>query len=106
MQIHISDDFFYRIKEVDKDIFEMFNTNKENVKRNNEKIKIYNDEWVKIKINDYAIHHVKPAETLEQIATKYSLSVEEIKKDNNLTNSKLFIGQRIKIFNKKKSTIN
>ncbi|MBQ8615280.1 MAG: LysM peptidoglycan-binding domain-containing protein [Clostridia bacterium] len=103
MEIEICEEFFYRVKNKNLDIFKTFNTSTENILRNNENIKLYDGEWIKIKVNDYVVHHVKPTESLTQIAKIYCIDEEKIIKDNELKNNKLFIGQRLKIY-KKKST--
>ena len=95
------DEFYYRTKESDEEIFNKFNTSQENVLRNKAKLKIYAGEWIKIKVNDDFIHHVKPIETIEQVANHYNITVEQIIKDNDLTSEKLFIGQPLKICRKK-----
>ena len=56
---------------------------------------------VKIKLNDFKIHNVKPTETLQQIADFYDVDILKIKEDNNLEDNKLFISQRLRIYNKK-----
>jgi peptidoglycan endopeptidase LytF len=43
------------------------------------------------------IHSVKKGETLSSIAKKHGLSIDKLKRDNKLKNSKLSIGQKIKI---------
>lgn len=100
MRIEICDEFFYRICNSKMDLFNKFNSCKENIKRNNNAIKLYNGEWVKVKVNDFIIHHVKPAESLEEISKKYCLDQLKLCEDNNLNNNKLFIGQRLKIYKK------
>ena len=100
MKVKLCDEFFYRVKNADINLYEEFNTSKENVLRNNEKIKLYVGEWVKIKVNDYKTYYVKPAETLNEIAKKFDVNVETLKMTNNLRTDKLFIGQCIKIYNK------
>ena len=66
--------------------------------RNNYQIPLYCGEMIKIKTNDYLTHFVKPTETIESISNKYDLSIEKLIRDNGLKNTKLFIGQRIKIY--------
>jgi len=95
MKIEMCDEFFYRIK--DKNLYQSFNTCKDNVLRNNQNINFYSGEWVKIKINDYITHRVKPAETISEIAKNYSISEDEIIEFNKLKSKKLFIGQMLKI---------
>lgn len=46
-----------------------------------------------IRRRNSAIHIVKPLETFESISIKYGVTVEHIKKLNNIQN--LFIGQRL-----------
>ena len=48
-------------------------------------------------LNKQNIYIVKPGDSLYQIAKKYQITVEELKKINNLTNSNLSIGQILKI---------
>ncbi len=100
MNIVLAKEFLYRIKqnETINVLCTKFNTNKNNIVRNNENIPLYVGEWVKIKVNDYLSHFVKPMETLSKIASKYNLSVEKLKTDNNLQENKLYIGQLIKIY--------
>ena len=105
MKIELCDEFFYRVTDLNIDVYKEFNTSNENVLRNNKNLKYYNGEIIKIKVNDFKTHFVKPAETLQQIADSYGVDILKMKEDNNLENDKLFIGQRIKIFNKK-TTIN
>lgn len=109
MKVELCDEFFYRITNPDVDLCKEFNTSKEKILRNNENIKLYVGEIVKIKVNDFQTHYVKPAETLQQIAENHKTNVEKLKHDNNLESDKLFIGQRLKIykicdFENKKST--
>lgn len=101
MKIEMCDEFYYRINDENLNIDKVFNTCKENVLRNNENIKLYSGEWVKIKVNDFQTHYVKPAETLYEIAKKYNVEVETLKENNNLLTDKLFIGQCIRIYNDK-----
>ena len=101
MKIELCDDFFYRVTDLNLDIFKEFNTSKENILRNNQNIKFYSGEMLKIKVNDYKTHFVKPAETLKQIADVYNVDFSKLKQDNNLENEKLYIGQRLKIYNEK-----
>lgn len=100
MEIKLCDEFFYRVKD-DKDLFKIFNTSEENLIRNNLKIKTYNGEVIKIKINDYLVHYVKPMQSLSEIAKIYGVDEDEIVNENNLKIKKLFIGQRLKISIKK-----
>ena len=98
MKIEICEEFFYRVSGVD--ILKTFNTCKENIFRNNSYLNIYNGEWVKIKINNFKKHSVKPMETLEKIAKQYGLSEDQILEDNKLKSRKLFIGQILRIYGK------
>ena len=101
MKVELCEEFYYKIKDENINLIEEFNTSKENVLRNNNKIKLYVGEWVKIKVNDFQTHYVKPAETLYEIAKKYNVEVETLKENNNLLTDKLFIGQCIRIYNDK-----
>ncbi len=95
----ICPEFFYRLQgESEKDLYLKFNTSKDNVLRNNNKINFYKGEWVKIKVNNYIIHIVKPMENLTKISKNYNVQEQTLKDWNNLTSSKLFIGQHIKIY--------
>lgn len=98
MKIEMCDEFYYRVLDKSKDICKELNTSNENILRNNEDLKIYDGEWVKIKVNNFITHHVKPAESIVDVAKKYNITIEKIMEDNNLNSSKLFIGQTLKIF--------
>ena len=98
MKIEMCDEFFYRINNSSLNLFNEFNTSQENVLRNNNKIKIYNGEWVKIKVNDFVVHHVKPMQTLSDVAREHSMEIDKIIQDNNLKSNRLFIGQMLKIY--------
>lgn len=100
MKIKMCEKFFYRIENENFDVYNEFNTSKENILRNNEKLKFYNGEWIVVEVNDYITHYVKPAETLDWISNKYCVSKDKIIEDNNLKDRKLFIGQLIKIYKK------
>ena len=82
MNIKQCKQFYYRIQDGDNlmNLCERFNTTKENIIRNNERLDLYVGEWVIVKTNDFKIHYVKPAETLSEIATKYRLTEEKILK--------------------------
>jgi len=92
--------FVYRVQENDtiNSICKTFNTTKENILRNNNIIPLYVGECLEITVNDYKTHIVKPTETLEFIADLYSVNVEKIMESNKLNNSKLYIGQILKIY--------
>jgi len=90
--------FWYRI-ENEKTINELkLKFNADNITRNNNEIDLYKGEWVKIEVNNFIYHIVKPAETILEIATKYAITKEQLIENNKLVNEKLFIGQRLKIF--------
>ncbi len=99
MKIEICDEFFYRVQ--CEDICNLFNTSKENILRNNKNIKFYHGEWVKIKLNDFQTHVVKPMETIKKLAEQYNTTEQELQKWNNLKTEKLFIGQILKVYTKK-----
>lgn len=101
MKLELCDEFFYRVTDLNLDLCKEFNTSKENILRNNQNIKFYGGEMVKIKVNNFKTHFVKPAETLQQVADFYNIDVLKLKEDNNLEDNKLYIGQRLKIYNEK-----
>lgn len=96
MKLEICDEFFYRFD--GENLLTRFNTCKNNILRNNPNLNFYCGEWVKIKINNFKTHCVKPMETLAIIAKLYNIDVNKIIHDNNLKSNKLFIGQTLKIF--------
>ena len=97
MKLKLCDEFYYRIESCDLKIEKMFDSCKENIERSNDDISKYEGEWVKISLNKYKTHFVKPAETLSTIAKIYSISEQKIIEDNLLNEKSLFIGQRLKI---------
>ena len=92
--------FYYRVQqgETMQEICTKFNTSKTNIVRNNNFLDLYAGEWIIIKENDFILHLVKPMETLENIANKYNVLVDKLIEDNALKETKLFIGQQIKIY--------
>ena len=98
MKIEVCERFYYRLNKQDN-VSQIFNTCDENIIRNNKNVKVYDGEWVLIKLNDFRIHHVKPTETINDIVENYKIPKEQIVKDNNLVGEKLFIGQILKIYN-------
>lgn len=103
MEIKQSKNFYYRICDGDTmlNICQRFNTCKFNILRNNPSLDLYVGEWIVIKSNEFKTHFVKPMETLLDIATRYRTSKEKITNDNDLKTEKLFIGQRLKIYEKR-----
>ncbi len=97
MSFLVNKEFFYRVKIGDtiSEIKRQFNS--DNIVRNNKDIPLFAGEWLLVKVNDYKTHIVKPAETLNQIADQNNITVEKLIEDNNLSNEKIFIGQRLKI---------
>lgn len=92
-------EFYYRIcGESEQELYDKFNTCKESVLRNNPNIPLYEGEWVKIKVNNYITHIVKPMQTLTKVADIYNVTEQDIINNNNLTDNKLFIGQHLKIY--------
>lgn len=102
MDINLSKEFVYRIQEKDtiESLCKKFNTCKENILRNNDSLNLYAGELVNIVVNDFQIHIVKPAETLNEIVNKYNIDAVRLKQDNNLVSEKLYIGQMLKIYHK------
>ena len=99
MKVEMCDNFFYRITDEKEDVFSSLNTCKENVLRNNKNLSFYCGEWIKVKVNNYKTHIVKPAQTLQDISEIYGMEIDKIKSDNNLNTNSLFIGQILKIYN-------
>ena len=98
MKIKMCEEFFYRVTNGVNNLYEEFNSCKDNILRNNNTLNFYNGEWIKIRLNDYTTHTVKPMETIKKIADQYNLYEEKLMVDNNLKNDKIFIGQRLKIY--------
>ncbi len=99
MEISICNEFFYRLAgETEQELYSKFNTCKENVFRNNPNIPLYEGEWVKIKVNNYLTHIVKPLQTITSVANIHKVKEADVIKWNDLKTSKLFIGQHLKIY--------
>lgn len=99
MCIELVKSFYYRILQNDtiSSICKKFNTDKDCIIRNNPKAEIYAGEYVLIKVSDYVLHVVKPAETLKRISEKYKITEQNIIELNKLTSNKLYIGQTLKV---------
>jgi len=98
MESNILKSFWYRI-ESEKELSELktkFNSDK--ILRNNEDIDLYSGEWVKVIVNDYTCYFVKPMDTLTKISKQFNIPEDKLIKDNNIKDTKLFIGQRLKIY--------
>ncbi len=91
---------YFRIGDSDtlRSLCHDFNTEPAKILRNNPALPLYTGEWVRIERNDYLTYHVRPTETLSDIAEKFGIEKEKIKADNHLMGEKLFIGQAIKIY--------
>lgn len=100
--ISLDKEFYYRVQQDDDEsiLIARFNTCRENIYRNDSTIPLYVGEWVRIKVNNYRIHIVRPMDTLDKIASQYGVSVDVLIRDNNLQTNRLFIGQVIKIYTK------
>ena len=100
MEIKQCNQFYYRVQSGDNfiNICSRFNTSKDNIIRNNNDLDLYVGEWIIIKTNEFKTHIVKPTEKLIDVAFKYNVDIEKLKKDNNLQTDKLFIGQMLKIY--------
>lgn len=48
-------------------------------------------------VKDDANYTVKKGDTLYSLSKKYNISIDEIKKNNNLKNNQLSVGQKLKI---------
>ena len=92
--------FYYKIMPNDtlKELCEKFNSSQESVLRNNNNLNLYAGEWVKINVNDFLTHIVKPMESLTDVSTKFGIDKNKLMADNLLTTEKLFIGQSLKIY--------
>ena len=101
--MEIEKQFVYRVLDGDTlaSLCLKFNTSIENIVRNNKDIPLFAGELVEIKVNDYIQHFVRPAETLKNIAEFYNITTEEIVQTNSLQTEKLYIGQILKIYEKK-----
>ena len=97
MEIKPIKDFWLRVK-TEQSSTEVKNLYNCTVLRNNEDLNWYKGEWLKIQVNDYFTHIVKPAENIIQIAEIYNISKQDILDKNNLDTEKLFIGQQLKIY--------
>ena len=88
---------YYQVQQNDdlKHISKIFGTNITNIVRNNPNIDLYAGEVVKIVCKNNALHIVKPMETLNSIAQKYNVDVEQLIRQNGLTSKRLFIGQTL-----------
>ena len=98
-----SKEFFYRVCSGDTInlLCRKFNTDKDNILRNNPNIDLYVGEMVKIKVLDYTTYIVKPTQTIEDISKEMNIEVEDIEKFNKLQSRKLYIGQVLKLPKKK-----
>lgn len=103
MEIKPSKQYYYRIskQEAEQGFYIKLNTSKEKVLRNNKNISPYAGEMVLVSTNNYLTHIVKPAETITAICQKYNILEDDLISDNNLVSKRLFIGQCLKIYNKK-----
>lgn len=99
MKVKQAQNFFYRIDktETENTLCVALNTCKQGISRNNSSLKYYVGEWIEINTNDFAVHYVKPTETLTEIAKMYNTTIEKLMTDNGLKTDKLFIGQSLKI---------
>ena len=97
--IRMCNDFYYRVQlgDTEQGLINKFNTSHDGIIRNNSSINLYAGEWVRIKVNDYITHIVKPMETIAKISKKYNIGIDKIMADNSLTTDRLYIGQCIKI---------
>ncbi|MBO5909969.1 MAG: LysM peptidoglycan-binding domain-containing protein [Clostridia bacterium] len=65
--------------------------------RNNNNIDLYEGEIVKIERKNDKMHIVKPMETLESISKKYNITKNRLIEINNLSSTRLFVGQMIAV---------
>lgn len=100
--IRMCKDFYYRVQvgDTEKNLITKFNTSRQSIIRNNPSLELYAGEWVRIKINDYITHIVRPMDTIKKIASLYNIGVDKLITDNDLKHDKLYIGQTLKIYKK------
>ena len=100
MEIKMSRQFYYKIlpNETLKELCKKFNSNADNIMRNNVNLNLYPGEWVKVDVNNFLTYIAKPMETLDDVAKRFNVGKEKLMKDNKLETDKLFIGQNIKIY--------
>jgi len=97
METKICETFWYRVggEQSVSELEQKFNAQ---ILRNNTKLDLYQGEWVRVQVNDFITHIVKPTELLCKIAELYNIEKEKLIKDNNLESEKLFIGQCLKVY--------
>ena len=76
-------------------ILEKFDVTKNNVIRNNPHVDLYEGEVVKVLKSTDILHIVKPRETLEAVAQKYNITIDDLVKLNHLSSKRLFVGQSL-----------
>ena len=62
-----------------------------------QELKIPNQTTATSQKSKEGLHTVENGETLYSIAIKYNTSVQKIKKLNNLSSSKIIVGQKLKV---------
>ena len=97
MEIKKIKEFWIRVDD-EKNNTELMNKYNCSVERNNSSLNLYKGEWVKVTLNNYLTHIVKPVETLAQIAELYEVSKVDIMQKNGLETDKIYIGQQLKIY--------
>lgn len=87
----------YKVKQNEtlNDISKKFNATIETLKIENGISDVEFGDVIIIPEKNLALHVVKPAETLVNIAKQYSTTINHIMKINNLTSHNLFIGQKL-----------
>ena len=95
---------WYQVQKYDNltSILKLFETSSNKVIRNNPNIDLYEGEMIKILQPTSSLHIVKPMETLDTIARKYNVIVDDLIIQNNLVSKRLFIGQTLVIDMKNK----
>ena len=90
------DDIFYKVgyKENAETISKKFNITEKDLKIDNYE-EIIEGDYLYIPFKNSAVHIVKPTETLEQIAKMHNVSVNHIKKKNNI--EMIFVGMKLYI---------
>lgn len=92
-----ANNMFVRVENGDNltDILSRYQVKPSSIIRNNNTIDLYEGEIIKIICKRATEHIVKPAETLQSIAKLYNKNVDELVQINNLSSSRVFVGQRI-----------
>lgn len=98
MEKAVFDDFIvYKVMRNEDflDVSKKFNVPVQVLYKENNKTETFEGDRVIVSKESKILHVVKPAETLQQIANMYNVSIEHIKRNNTIT--EIFIGQMLSI---------